>query len=130
MACKRLKLDPKKCLPKISGMPTRYQQATVAVAKLFIITEAANEGKEFDWNDYNQLKYRAWFDMEVSKNNPSGFRFRGTLYSYSAAAAGSGSRLCFFTNADAEYHGKKFLALYRAIMVVPKKAKRAPANKK
>lgn len=130
MACKRLKLDPKKCLPKVSGMPTRLQLATIAAAKLFIITEAANEGKEFDWNDFGQGKWRAWFDMEVSKTNPSGFRFYATGCSYSAAYTGAGSRLCFFTSADAEYHGKKFLALYRAIMVIPKKVKRTPAKKK
>lgn len=129
IACKNLGLDPKACLPDVSNMPVKHRAALTATAKLYIITEAANEGKEFDWNDRGQLKWYAWFDMEVDKNNPSGFRFHGSIYSVACADAGAGSRLCFFTEADAIYHGKQHEDLYRVMMHHPKSAKKVPKKK-
>lgn len=117
-ACKKLKLDPVKSLPKISGMPKRHQNAVIAQAKLTIITEALNGDWEADWNDSSQLKYYPWFWM----NNP-GFRFSVSFYTGAAADTGTGSRLCFKTRELSDYAGKKFLTLWRDLMVLPASAK-------
>lgn len=42
-ACKALKLDPVKVLPKVAGMPKHHQDALIAHAKLIIIAEAMKE---------------------------------------------------------------------------------------
>lgn len=119
-ACEKLGLDPNTCLPDVSGMPAKLQPATIATAKMYIITEAANEGKEFDWNDRSQYKWFAWFDMEVDKNNPTGFRFYVTNCTRTLTRTGLGSRLCFFSDEDAEFHGRQHEAIYRDMMVTPK----------
>lgn len=120
IACQKLGLDPANCLPDISMMPVKHQAATIATSKLFIITDAANEGKPLDWNNPQQRKWYAWFDMEVDKNNPSGFRFYVAYYAFTLADASAGARFCFFTEEDAEYHGRKHEGLYREMMVLPK----------
>jgi hypothetical protein len=120
-ACEKLGLDPAACLPDVSGMPAKLQPAVTATAKMYIITEAANEGKEFDWNDEDQRKWYAWFDMEEhKKNNPSGCRFGAVDCTRAITCAGLGSRLCFFSSEDAEFHGRTHEAIYRDMMVTPK----------
>jgi len=120
MACDRLGLDPEKCLPDVSNMPEKHRGALIAAAKLYIITEASWEGKEPNWNDGDEEKWFPWFDMEVDKNNPSGFRFGVTGYADTYALAGSGSRLCFRTDSEADYHGRQHVELYREMMVIAK----------
>ena len=120
MACEKLGLDSEKSLPDVSGMPEKHRGALVATAKLYIITEAAREGKEPNWNDSDEEKWFPWFDMEMDKNNPSGFRFYVTYCVDSTAHAGSGSRLCFLSDEDAEYHGRQHVDLYREMMVIAK----------
>lgn len=126
IGCKKLSLDPNDCLPDVSKVPAKHQTAVTSFTKLCIITEAANESKDFDWENNSQYKYLPWFDMEVDSNNPSGFRFLGSLSSDSISCAGSGSRLCFFTRNDSDYHGKKHESLYKDVMVfLPAKKKTA-----
>jgi hypothetical protein len=118
-ACKKLKLDPLKCLPKVSGMPKRHQLAAIALAKLTIIAEAMNEGWVPDWNNSSEWKYYPWFYL-----NSPGFRFYGSHYSFANASAGSGSRLCFRTRESSDHAGKKFLSLWRDLMTLPVPAKK------
>ena len=112
-ACKKLKLDPKKCLPVVSGMPKHHQDATIAHAKLVIITEALNDGWKPDWTNGNWDKYYPWFDM----SSGSGLSFcvvcvvRGSL-------SAVGSRLCFKSRQLAEYAGKQFKKLYKQYFVL------------
>lgn len=119
-ACAIRGYDPAKVLPDVSVFPVKHQKSLLAFAMLVIIAEAINEGWEPDWNDGNERKWFPWFDMEVDGNNPSGFRFYVTRYVYTFTYSSGGSRLCFKTEAKAEYAGKTFVEYYRDLMVIPK----------
>lgn len=120
IGCEKLGLDPGKCLPDVSNVPERFRASITAHVKLCIITEAANEQKQFDWNDSDQEKWYPWFDLEKDEDiNPSAFRFVVTCYDLTYAFAGGGSRLCFFSDEDATYHGQQHVDLYRELMVLP-----------
>lgn len=119
-ACEKLGYDINNVLPDVSKMPEKKQRSTIAFAALDVISEAAREGKEPDWNDRGQRKWFAWWDMEVDDNNPTGFRFLVSTYSYAYSITGSGSRLCFFSEEDCKFHAEKFIDLYRDMMVIPK----------
>jgi len=91
-ACKKLKLNPAKVLPRIAGMPKRHQKAIIAQAKLVIIAEALNEGWKPNWDNTSEWKYYPWFWMDKP-----GFRFNDSICAGTYAGAGAGSRLCFKT---------------------------------
>lgn len=110
-ACKALKLDAKKVLPKVTSFPKHHQEALTAHAKLVIIVEALNEGWKPNWLDHNQPKFFAWFFHD---NKPgSAFSFNGCDYGYNCANAYVGSRLCFKDKETAMYAGKQFEKLYK-----------------
>lgn len=119
-ACTSKGYDPAAILPVVVLFPEKHQKAIIAYSKLIIVSEAINEGWEPDWNDGNEYKYLPWFDMEVEKNNTSGFRFYVTTCDYSATLTTGGSRLCFKTSKLAQYAGKQFLDLWRDMMVIAK----------
>jgi hypothetical protein len=119
-ACKKLGHDPESILPDVSKFPEKHQKAITAHAKMIIIAEAENDGHQFDWNDWSERKWFPWFDLEVTDENPSGFRFIAAYYDRTSTYTTGGSRLCFRTQAAAEHAGKKFLDLYKDMMVVPK----------
>jgi hypothetical protein len=105
-ACKALKLDPVKVLPKVSGMPTHHQEAIVAHAKLVIITEALNEGWKPNWKDSSEWKYYPWFDMR------SGSGLSYNVYDLRNSYSHVGSRLCLKSSELAKYAGTTFKKLY------------------
>jgi len=116
-ACKLLKLDPEKVLPKVTGVPKKHQQAIIAHAQLIIIAEAlnmqANNGKPWapDWDNSSQYKYWPWFNM-----SSSGLSFSDFDFSYSLSNVGS--RLCFLSRELAEYAGKQFKDLYEKYFLI------------
>jgi len=120
-ACKKLGLNPERCLPGVSRVPKKHQAATLAGAKLVIITEALNDGWEPDWDNSNEAKYFPWFWM-----NKPGFRLDDLVFGWSASDTGAGSRLCFKSRGLAEHAAKYFLKEYEALMVI---AKKKPARK-
>jgi hypothetical protein len=56
----------------------------------------------FDWNNYDERKWYAWWDMETYEGQSagSGFAFDGCVFDY--AGTDVGSRLCSTTSADAK----------------------------
>jgi hypothetical protein len=106
-ACKALKLDPVKCLPKVTGMPKHHQAATLAHAQLVIIVEALNNGWKPNWKDSSEYKYYPWFDM----SSGSGLALRHVVFRNSDTCVGS--RLCFKSRELAEYAAKQFRKLYK-----------------
>ncbi|MDP1763058.1 MAG: hypothetical protein Q8L07_04155 [Sediminibacterium sp.] len=119
-ACTLRGYDQATVLPDVSNYPTQHQKALLSFAMLVIISEAINEGKEFDWDDDDQYKRYPLFDMEVSKNNPSGFRFYDAVYGLAGTTSTGGSRLCYHSSADAEHAATHFIEMYKAIMVIEK----------
>lgn len=120
VGCEKLGLDPATCRPDVSTVPEKYQRAITATFEMYIICEASREGKEPDWNDSNERKWTPWFDMEVDENNPSGFRFDGSYYGYTDTYSAGGSRLCYRTENESDWHAKKHLEKYRDMMVIPR----------
>jgi hypothetical protein len=125
-ACQLRGYDPEKCLPDVTNVPVRFREMSVAQTQALIICEAANidtEGKvwEPNWDDRDEEKHTCWYDMEVDKNNPAGFRFGVSHCVNSHSLAGAGSGLCFRTEEDAIYHFKQHVEIFRKLMTFPKK---------
>ena len=115
-ACTSRGYDAATVLPDVSKFPVKHQKAITAYAMLVIIAEAINEGKEPDWNDGNEKKWIPWFDMEVDKNNPSGFRYLGAYCDLTITCSAGGSRLCFHSEELAIYAGQQFIDLYNQLL--------------
>ena len=111
VACKALKLNPKKCLPDFSAYPKEHQAGMIAHAKLVIIAQALRGEWKPNWNDSNQYKYFPWFDM-----SGSGFSCDGFAHDRSRSALGS--RLCYQSSEVARYAGKTFLKLYKEYFTI------------
>ncbi len=99
-------------VPNFSNIPENMRAYFVAQYKMSVIAEALNEGWTPDWDNSNELKWRAWFKM-----SPSAFAFGGSGYVYSGARASSGSRLCFKSEALAIYCAKQFLDIWKDIQL-------------
>jgi|SRR5579871_1193525 len=118
--CKKNKWDSAKILPDVSMLPEKFQKATLAIVKLFFITEELNKDKEGnewqpDWNKDDEYKYYPWFWMDEP-----GFRFCDSCCVITLTDAAGGSRLCFRTRKLAEYAAKTFIDLYKDLMVFEK----------
>jgi hypothetical protein len=120
VACEKLGLDPATCRPDVSNVPEKYRSAITATFEMYVICEASREGKEPNWNDSRERKWMPWFDMEVDENNPSGFRFCASDCDYSGTGSTGGSRLCYRTEDESDWHAKKHIEKYRSMMVIPK----------
>lgn len=116
-ACKALNIKPES-LPVVSALPEKHQKALVAHYKLVIIAEALNVGWQPNWNDYNEYKYFPWFEVEATKEKPSGFGFSYSFTFYDVATTGVGSRLCYRTRELARYAGEQFAELYKDYFLI------------
>jgi len=119
-ACQRLGLDPDNCLPDVSRMPVRHQPGAIADAKICYIAEASR-AKDPNWNDRDEQKWGPWFDMEMDKNNPTGFRFFASGYGLVITAVTGGSLHCYESKEDSDFHAVQHIELYRHMMVLPPK---------
>ena len=97
---------------EFSNVPAELRKSFEAQYKLIVITKALNQGWVPNWDNGNQAKYYPYFYM-----SPSGFAFYYTYYLYSYAYAGDGSRLCFRTSELAAYAGRKFIEVYKDLMI-------------
>lgn len=122
-ACKVLNLDPKTCLPDVSGIPADDQDAITAHCKLIIIAKALNGDWTPDWSDHSQGKFYPWFDVKADKNNKSGLGLSYGDYVYSVSASSVGSRLSYRTRELATYAGKQFLEIYKTYFLYDQKVK-------
>ncbi len=86
---------------------------TLAYEKLKLVVRAINpQGWKADWDNSNQKKWYPWFCLS------SGFGFDGSYYGYSASYTGSGSRLCFESEARSNHAGKIFTDLYKEFLTI------------
>jgi hypothetical protein len=116
-ACAALKLDPKKVTPKVVGLPKQHAKALIAIGKLMIIVQALNGDWKPNWNDDNP-KYYGWWDLEKTKDSPSGFRLDFVSHYYCGSIVGS--RLCFRSRELAEWAFKQpqIKKLYKEFMTL------------
>jgi len=82
--------------------------------KAVVITEAIREGKKSNMLDTSEKK---WFPIfRVEPKSPSGFVFGCSGYDGAHAHAGCASRLCFGSEAEADYAGETFTEIYSGII--------------
>lgn len=92
----------------------------ISYRKLKVVTKAINkvdnEGNEWnpDWDDSDEEKWYPWWDMEVDKNNPSGFRFDGTDCVHTLT--NSPSRLCYKSEAGVRHSAEKLFNDWKAFI--------------
>ncbi len=110
-ACKALNINPD-ILPDVSAMPEKHRKALTAHYKLITITEALNEGWTPNWNDSSEYKYQPLFEIEATKEKPSGVGFSRSRFDYWCAYAYCGSRLCFKSRELVLYAIEQFKELY------------------
>lgn len=99
-------------VPNFSNVPEDLKEYFENMYQAVVITEALNEGWKPNWDDSNEPKWRPYFRM-----SPSSFAFNGSYYDDSYADAGSGSLLCFKTEALANYAAKQFLDIWKKIQL-------------
>lgn len=111
--CEIMGYDPTK-LPIVDHLPVIHQKAQVASYKLFVISEASwkGEGKVINWNDRSQYKWDPFFYM-----NKPGFRLNVSVFDFAGTHSAGGSRLCYPSEEDSDFHGETHLELYRDLMV-------------
>lgn len=95
-----------------SNVPEDLREHFERMYEMIVIAEALNEGWMPNWDDSNELKWKPYFKM-----SPSSFAFCYSFYVYSDARAGSGSRLCFKTEALSNYAAKQFLDIWKRIQL-------------
>ena len=102
--------------PDFATVPEHLRGYVEAQYQMVVIAEALNEGWQPDWDNGNEPKYFAWFYKD-EKGVSSGFVFGATAYDFSFALAGNGARLCFKTEALAEYAGRQFIDIWNKILL-------------
>ena len=112
-ACKLLDITPS--VPVVTGIPEKYQKPLIANYQLMVIAEALNEGWTPDWSNGEWDKWYPWFNMNDS-SSAGRFSFNAAVNRSSASLVGS--RLCFKSEALADYAGTQFLELYRELFVI------------
>lgn len=99
-------------VPDFSNIPEDLKGYFEKVYEMIVITEALNEGWTPNWDDSNEQKWIPYFIM-----SPSSFAFFGSICVTSVAFAGCCSRLCFKTEALANYAAKQFLEIWKNIQL-------------
>lgn len=107
-ACAVLGIDPHISMPDTSECPAEDRRAYIAFHKLVVITRALNEGWRPDWADTDQPKWFLWWYTEGNAGLASAFSNNAP----SSAGAYFGSRLCFKSEALADYAAKTFKSIY------------------
>ena len=106
-ACAILGIDPHTSMPDTSDCPKEDRKAYVAFHKLVVITRALNEGWRPDWSNTNQPKWFNWWWTKVMRASPV-----RSYFAPSSSDAHFGSRLCFKSEALADYAAETFKELY------------------
>lgn len=114
-ACDVLGIDPDGSLPDVSGCMPQDRKSIIAFHKLTIITRALNEGWEPDWTNSNENK---WFNWWYVDTKTAGLGSAYSDYAPSLTDASVGSRLCFRTEALADYAAEQFMSLYGEYLLI------------
>ena len=113
-ACKVKGIDPATVTP-YAEPKTEREESINALAMLDVISDVLNDGWIPNWNDANELKWFPWFRW-----NGAGFGFSPADCAWALTYSDVGSRLCFKSEAMADYAGKTFEALYNKLLTKTK----------
>lgn len=108
-ACELLGADAGS-LPDCFNIDDEFHASLIAFYKLQVIHKAVVGGWVPDWNSMT----RKWGPYYLL--NDPGFRLRVVHYDFSNSLWTGGSRLCFETEAQAEFVGTDCIALYRDLL--------------
>lgn len=107
-ACAVLGIDPRGSMPDTSECPAEDRKAYIAFHKLVVIVRALNEGWRPDWANPNQDKWFLWWRTEGNAGLASAY----SQYGPASAGANIGPRLCFKSEALADYAAENFKSLF------------------
>lgn len=109
-------VDPIESLP-IKDPKTKEDHALNAMSKTWRILRVFRQGVKVNFNNRNQRKYTAWWDMRCESAGGSGFSYFG----YSSAYSGSivGARLTFLDYDDMMFvtSQPEFVEIFKTWMV-------------
>jgi hypothetical protein len=95
-----------------SNVPEELREYFESTYNAVVVTEALNDSKKPDWDNYNELKWRPWFRMSASA-----FRLCAACYGDASSGAGSGSRLQNIDEETAEYSATQFVDVWRGVQL-------------
>lgn len=107
-ACKATGRNPED-LPRVDHLDPDMSKGVIAHYKLMVICEAIRGNWKPDFSNVSEYKWYPWF---YYKKENAGFAFSLSRYALTFTAAAVGSRLCFKTEAQADYAGRQFAELY------------------
>lgn len=116
-ACKALKLDSKKAIPQVAGMPDKHQKSVIAYAMLVIIIEHINGTWKANYHAGNS-KYWTYHWVKADEKRPSGFGFSDAITYCGSTDTDLGSRLCFGNSDDEKKYRKPLEELYVAFKLI------------
>lgn len=110
--------DPK-VLPGVEGLTEAEAKDTIGNFKLGILSQASWKAVEekLDWDNYDQRKWSAWWDMRKQVSSGVGLSFRDCGYDHASSAVGA--RRVFPTRDILEFVTEKHFQLFVDTMVIP-----------
>lgn len=114
-ACEFHGVNPETVIPDLSCLPESMRVRTEATIRLDLVNDAIRENKPFDWNDYDQEKWRAWADLEKDDDvNPTGFRLYAAYCD--STITNAGARLSFHERAQLLHSFNTFPDLWEKVL--------------
>lgn len=97
-------------------LPENQQSAAFSRHRVETVIEILKQGREFDWNDYEQGKWFPYFDLETYNDGREndGFVLDDVCHGYDLTFVGA--RLCSFSREDAKHVATIMLEDYKAFM--------------
>jgi|ERR1035437_2959065 hypothetical protein len=95
-----------------SNVPEDLKVYFESIYKGVVITEALNDAKKPNWDDWNEPKWRPWFNMSASV-----FGLHATNCDDTISNAGSGSRLQNIDEETAEYSATQFVEVWKGVQL-------------
>lgn len=121
-ACAVNKQDPN-LYPDVSNLPEDEGQYLIDSLQLIRVVRAINtrsDGSVWKPNYYDrsQPKYTGWFEVEATKDKPSGVGFSLSYYVFWYSFTSVGSRLCFETLDQLKHAQKYFKPLFVKVLLI------------
>lgn len=100
-------------IDSFAALPEAQRNAFFALHKIHTVIEAINEGHQFDWNNWEEKKWFAWWDMETYGDAPAGSGFAVGGVGYADTGTDVSARLCTRTEEHTRFVAELMLDEYR-----------------
>jgi len=95
-----------------SNVPEDLKEFFESTYNAVVVTEALNDSKKPDWDNWSERKWRPWFNMSASA-----FGLYAANYGSTFSSAGSGSRLQNIDEETAEYSATQFVDVWKGVQL-------------